>query len=243
MFYSSFWNLPSTFLLFLSVCFFTGSLHMRTQAALRVWAVMLSCTSSRSGSFYPCHRLPQLPRFQPAFIYAWPCSLCWWKRLTAVKIKVAGWKTFKLALMEVLADFSGMYLNVQYDKLQLNHIKDAQKLFTGRIWVPEAKQPALLWIQVHVRADALSNPLPCIQMVPFSVLPLPEPLREQQEIICGKIQKGRVGVENDVGRSSDKWERNFKCSYRWFSALRSHSLCILHRSSVGSFSHFTYKIS
>jgi len=43
---------------------------------------------------------------------------------------------------------------------------------------------------------------------------LPEPVREQQEIMCGKIQEGRVGVEDDVGRSGDKWEGNFKCLYR-----------------------------
>lgn len=48
-------------------------------------------------------------------------------------IYISGWETFRLALIEGLADFSVMYLSVQYDSFQLNHIKDAWKFFAVRI--------------------------------------------------------------------------------------------------------------
>ena len=51
----------------------------------RLLVVMLSCTMRRRDNFHSCHSLSQQLKFQPVFIYSWPCSWYRWKRLTVIK--------------------------------------------------------------------------------------------------------------------------------------------------------------
>lgn len=131
---SSFWRFSSVFLVL-----HPGSLVPRTQRERSgLLVVMLPWTVRGKDNFYSCHSLSQLLKFQPVFIYSWPCSWWRWKRLTVIKIRlnyiyISGWETFGLALLKSVRPSVVMYLNVQCDSLQLNHIKDAWKFFAVRI--------------------------------------------------------------------------------------------------------------
>lgn len=80
-------------------------------------------------------------------------------------------------------------------------------------------------------------------MVQVSMLSLPVCIREQQDIIHGKIQKGRVSLHNNASRNSDKWEAIY-LPRKLLIFLQTVSsppewISVLHRTSVGHFLDFT----
>lgn len=101
-------------------------------------------------------------------------------------------------------------------------------------------------LQVFLRANVLNISLPsCVQMVQFSILSLPVCIREQQDIIHGKIQKGRGSVQNDGSRNNDKWEAVLlpRKLLVFLQTIFSPPewIRVIHRTSVGHFSDFTWE--
>lgn len=73
----------------------------------------------------------------------------------------------------------------------------------------------------------------------FSILSLPVCIREQQDIVNGKIQKGRLSVHNTASRNSDKWETTYLLGKLliFLQAIFSPPewINVLHGTSVGHF--------
>ena len=100
-------------------------------------------------------------------------------------------------------------------------------------------------LQVFLRANVLNISLPfCVQIVQISILSLPVRIGEQQDIIHGKIQKGRVSVHNNASRNSDKWEAIYlprKVLILQTIVSPPEWISVLRRTSVGHFLDFTWE--